>query len=52
MKKKIKVVLNIGYGLFLAAGIAAKIRKDIATHAEHEEHNPCSCEKQCLRCLI
>ncbi len=38
------------YG-FMTLGLAAKAKKDIVTHGNHDEHNPCSCDKACLRCL-
>jgi hypothetical protein len=38
------------YG-FMTLGLAAKAKKDITIHGRHDEHNPCSCDKACLRCL-
>jgi hypothetical protein len=35
-----------------ALGIAARTKKDIVTHKEHEEHNPCACNDSCLVCLF
>lgn len=32
--------------------VAAKVRKDSATHGKHEEHSPCDCDKQCFGCLF
>lgn len=33
-------------------GIAAQLRKNVVTHAKHEDHSPCDCDKQCLGCLF
>ena len=50
MTKKIKIGWNVAFGLLSTVLIVAQVRKDLRTHAEHEEHNPCECNKQCLRC--
>lgn len=52
MKQKIKIGWNVLYGVFLTTLAVAQVRKDFRTHAEHEEHNPCDCSKQCLRCAF
>jgi len=56
MKKLSRKSLKLGlyallYGIPLL-GHAAKTKKDAITHRQHEDHNPCACDKQCLACLF
>jgi hypothetical protein len=50
--KKFRVTVNTAYLLFSVMLAVAQVKKDLRTHAEHEEHNPCDCNKQCIRCAF
>ena len=55
IKGQLKTAKTVsGVILYTAAllGVAAKFRKDITTHAKHDEHSPCPCDKQCVGCLF
>jgi hypothetical protein len=52
LTKRIKTGYNVLTGGVILLGLAAKVKKDILTHGEHEEHNPCPCQQQCLACLV
>jgi hypothetical protein len=50
--KKTRVMLNVIYAALSVGLIVVQVRKDLLTHSGHEEHNPCECNKQCLRCAF
>jgi hypothetical protein len=50
--KKALLAADVAFSAVKIAGIAAKIRKDLHTHKEHPEHNPCECPEHCLGCLF
>ena len=52
MKKTVKISWNIAFGLASTLLLVAQVKKDFRTHAEHEDHNPCECNRQCLRCAF
>lgn len=49
---RIRTGYNVIVPVAILLGIMAKVKKDIRTHAEHDEHNPCDCYPQCLGCLV
>jgi hypothetical protein len=52
MKKKLKIAGNTVLALLACASYAAKIKKDMKTHREHDRHNPCECGESCYGCLF
>lgn len=49
--KKFLRILDVTASVVAALGAVAKIRKDIRTHREQGEHDPCDCPEHCLACL-
>jgi hypothetical protein len=56
VKKRLKPsqgnLLFLGRVVVSAVLLAAKVKIDIRTHAEHDGHFSCACHNQCLRCLF
>lgn len=52
MKNGLKRTWQITYGTVGLVLIGTKLRHDSVVHSTHQEHMPCKCDRECLRCLL